>query len=328
MVRRRRGDLAAVPPPSATPDPTGLLAGTAGGSTRELLRRLELDVNIKLDGMLHGDYRGLVPGHGSEPGETREYAPGDDVRRIDWNVTARLQKTHVRESIADRELVTNILVDLSPSLDFGTTTREKRDLVLSATAAVGLLTARVGNRVGAVLLTPDGVRSVPPGQGRRHLLALLDRVAAVQRGASGTTDLADGMHRLGTQARRRGLVVVVSDFLATPGWELPLRRLTARHEVLAIEVVDPRELELPDVGVLTVIDPETGDQREIATSRASVRRAYAEAAAAQRASIAAEIRQAGADHLQLRTDGDWLLDLAHFVGLRRQRRGAIRAVAT
>jgi uncharacterized protein (DUF58 family) len=118
-------------------------------STRELLRRLDLDVRMRLDGLLHGDYRGLIPGHGSELGETREYAPGDDVRRIDWNVTARLQKTYVRETIADRELETHFLIDLSPSLDFGTTQQEKRDLVFSVVAALGMLTARVGNRIGA-----------------------------------------------------------------------------------------------------------------------------------------------------------------------------------
>jgi uncharacterized protein (DUF58 family) len=301
--------------------------GTDGAATRELLRRLELDVTMRLDGMLHGDYRGLVPGHGSEPGETRLYQAGDDVRRIDWNVTARTQETHVRETIADRELSTQICVDLSPSLDFGTTDREKRDVVLEATAAVGLLTSRIGNRVGAVLVDADGQRTVPPGQGRTHLLSLLQRVADSPRGAHGSGDLAAGLHRIGTHARRRGLVVVISDFLAPPGWEIPLRRLTTRHEVLAIEILDPRELELPDVGLVTLTDPETGEVREIATGNAKLRRRYAEAAAEQRAGIAAELRRAGADHLQLRTDRDWLLDLATFVARRRKRRGVPRPAA-
>ncbi len=300
------------------------LGGTP--ATRELLRRLELDVRIRLDGLLQGDYRGIVPGHGSELGETREYVPGDDVRRIDWNVTARTQQTHVRETIADRELETQMLVDVSPSLDFGTASQEKRDLALSAVAAIGMLTARVGNRVGAVVMRADGMQCVPAAQGRLHLMAILHRVATAPR-SQGSADLGAGLHRLGIQARRRGLVVVVSDFLAPDGWQQPLSRLGHRHDVVAVEVLDRRELELPDVGLITITDPETGAQREVATGRASVRRNYAEAAAAQRARIAADLRGAGADHLQLRTDRDWILDLAAFVVRRRKRRDPVKRPA-
>lgn len=299
---------------------TGLASGS--GSTRELLRRLELDVTRRLDGLLHGDYRGLVPGQGSEPGETRPYQAGDDVRRIDWNVTARLQETHVRQSIADRELETHVLVDLSPSIDFGTTVQEKRDLALAATSAIGFLTARVGNRFGAVIVQPDGVTSIPAKQGRQHLLAIMEQLAEAPRAAGGRTDLAAGIHRLGKQARRRGMVAVVSDFLANDGWPDELRRVGTRHDVLAIEVVDPRELELPNVGMLTVVDPESGARRDIQTGSAKLRARYAEAAAGQRADIAAALRRAGADHLQLRTDGDWLRDIAAFVVQRRKRLAA------
>jgi uncharacterized protein (DUF58 family) len=291
---------------------------TRSDATRELLRRLELDITRRLDGLLQGDYRGLVPGQGSEPGETREYQAGDDVRRIDWNVTARLQKTHVRESIADRELETHVLVDLSPSLDFGTALREKRDLALIATAAVGFLTARTGNRFGAVLVTPDGAVGLPARQGRPHLLAICDRIATSPRASRGRTDLGAGLHRLARQARRRGLVVVISDFLAD-GWQHELRRLTLRHDVVAIELVDPRELELPDVGMLTVVDPESGRRREIPTGNAKFRARYGAAAAAQRDEIATFLRGSQIDHLVLRTDQDWLLELARFVGLRRSR---------
>jgi uncharacterized protein (DUF58 family) len=291
---------------------------TGSDATRELLRRLELDITRRLDGLLQGDYRGLVPGQGSEPGETRVYQPGDDVRRIDWNVTARLQDPHVRETVADRELETHVLVDLSPSLDFGTAAREKRDLALIATAAVGFLTARTGNRFGAVLVTGDGEVGIPARQGRPHLLAICDRIARAPRAARGRTDLAAGLRRVGRHARRRGLVVVISDFLAAD-WQLELRRLAHRHDVVAIELVDPRELELPDVGLLTVVDPETGRRREIATGNARFRARYAAAAAAQREEIAAFLRGAGVDHLVLRTDEDWLLALARFVGLRRSR---------
>jgi uncharacterized protein (DUF58 family) len=294
----------------------------------EVLRKLELTITRKLDGLLHGDYRGLVPGHGSELGETREYQAGDDVRRIDWNVTARMQATHVRETIADRELETWVLVDLSPSLDFGTAQCEKRDLAIAATAAVGFLTARGGNRIGAVLVGRAGVATVPARNGRSHVQALLHRIAATPRGdGGGHTDLAAGIARLDASARRRGLAVVVSDFLAPTGWEHPLKRLSVSHDVLAVEVVDPRELELPAVGVLTFVDPETGAIREIQSSDAKLRARYAAAAAAQRATIAASIRRAGADHLILRTDREWLGELVRFVALRRKRIESLRRVA-
>jgi uncharacterized protein (DUF58 family) len=300
----------------------------SGDSAHEILRRLELVITRKLDGLLQGDYRGLLPAHGSELGETREYQPGDDVRRIDWNVTARTVTPHVRDTIADRELETWLLVDLSPSLDFGTAECQKRDLVLAAAGALGFLTARGGNRIGAVLATVDGVVVHPARSGRQHLLALLHRIATARHeDGGGRTDLGPSLERLGATMRRSGLAVVISDFLSQPGpdaWAMPMRRLAVRHDVLAIETVDRRELELPDVGLLTVVDPESGDVREIQTSNAGLRQRYARAAAEQRDAIAGTLRRAGADHLVLRTDRDWLDDIVRFVVLRRRRvdRGA------
>jgi uncharacterized protein (DUF58 family) len=290
----------------------------------EVLRRLELTVTRRLDGLLQGDYRGLVPGHGSEPGETRRYQPGDDVRRIDWNVTARTRIPYVRETIADRELETWALVDVSASLRYGTASCEKRDLAMAAVAAVGHLTSRTGNRMGA--LTVAGGRPVltPARGGRANLQALLTRVAhALGDDATGRGDLAEGVGRMGAAMRRRGLAVIVSDFLDDTDWERPVRALSARHEVLAVEVVDPRELELPDVGVLDLVDPETGDLLEVATGDPALRRRFSEAAAAQREGIARTIRRTGADHLVLRTDRDWLVDLARFVSWRRERIDAL-----
>ena len=286
----------------------------------EVLRRLELTVSRRLDGLLQGDYRGLVPGHGSEPGEAREYQPGDDVRRIDWNVTARTVTPHVRESIADRELEAWLLIDQSASLDFGTADREKRDLAVEAAGAVGFLTARGGNRLGAVLLQPgQPAVTVPPRSGRPHLLAILHKVLAAPRfEGAGPTDLAAGIQRVGASVRRRGMVVVISDFIGHEGWQLPLRRLALRHEVLAVEVVDPRELELPDVGLLELVDPESGRIRTVQTADAGLRARYAAAAREQRDEIAQALRAAGAGHLQLRTDRDWLRDLVAFVVLRRK----------
>ncbi len=289
-------------------------------SSRELLRRLELRVTRKLDGLLQGDYRGLIPGHGTELGETREYQPGDDVRRIDWNVTARTQTTHIRESIADRELETWVCVDQSASLDFGTAKMEKRELALSAVAAVGFLTARVGNRFGAVLVEPNRVVEVPAKQGRTHLMAVLNRVQNAPRAdAGGEADLAQGIRRLLSPTHRRGLAVVVSDLLAPAGWAQEIARVAQRHDVLVIEVVDPRELELPDVGTLALIDPETGRRREVNTRSAKLRARYADAAKQQRDEHARSLRAVGADHLVLSTDRDWLLDIAQFVVLRRKR---------
>jgi uncharacterized protein (DUF58 family) len=328
---------------STTAAPLGLTF--AGGRSAEVLRRLEYLVNRRLDGLLQGDYQGLVPGHGSELGETRGYQAGDDVRRIDWNVTARMQQPHVRETIADRELESWVLLDQSPSLAFGTAEYEKQELALIALGAVGFLTARTGNRFGAVLSGRSGQPTVVPARGgRTHLLGLLrrampidgrsaasrkaeptDRVGRLGRRAdagvepTGPTELGRGLAKLAALHQRRGLAVVISDFLAADDWPRQLGRLSGRHTVLAIEVIDPRELELPAVGVLTLVDPETGRRREVQTSSARLRARYAEAAAAQRADIAGAIRGAGADHLVLRTDRDWLSDLVRFVVLRRER---------
>jgi uncharacterized protein (DUF58 family) len=299
----------------------------AGTATEELIRGLELQVNRRLDGLLHGDYLGLVPGHGSEPGDVRAYVPGDDVRRIDWNVSARMPGIHVRDTIADRELESWVLLDRSPSLDFGTAACHKRDLAYAAASAFGFLTLRTGNRFGAVTADGRGTEVLPPGTGRAHLLSVLRRLA--EPGAddgTGATPLGEAVHRLGRLCRRRGLAVVISDFLGRADWERPLRALAARHDALVVEIIDPRELELPDVGVLELVDPATGRRREIQTSSGDLRRRYAAAAAEQRAGIARSIRSSGADHLVLRTDGDWLRDLLRFVSLRRERVHARPAV--
>jgi uncharacterized protein (DUF58 family) len=286
----------------------------------EVLRRLDLVVRRRLDGLLNGEYLGLVPGHGTEQGETRLYTPGDDVRRIDWNVTARMTEPYIRETIADRELECWILADDSPSLDFGTALCEKRDLAVSAASAIGFITHRTGNRLGAVLAGPDARQIVPARGGKDHLMAVLHRLVSAARHPSGRTDLAGALDTLGGVARRRGLMVIVSDFLEDPDlWRRPLARLGVRHEVLCIEVVDPREVELPSVGVLHMVDPRSGDLFEIQTSNPKVRERYAAAAAAQRGAIAEAIRAAGSDHLQLRTDRDWLLDIVRFVAQRRER---------
>ncbi|WP_144121302.1 DUF58 domain-containing protein [Catellatospora sichuanensis] len=299
----------------------------AGGEAA--LRRLQLLVNRRLDGLLQGDYLGLLPGPGSEAGESREYRAGDDVRRMDWPVTARTTVPHVRLTVADRELETWLAVDLSPSLDFGSARMLKRDLVLAATAAMTHLTVRGGNRVGAVVNAggPDLVRR-PARPGRREAQGLLRTVARLidEGGAARARQrpadsLAPLIEALNSPPRRRGLAVVISDFLDPPErWAWQLRKLATRHEVLAVEVLDPCELELPAAGVLELRDPETGARHEVQTGDRDLRRRYAQAAQRQRELIADAVRTAGARQVRLRTDSDWLLDLVRFVAAQRHRR--------
>lgn len=287
-------------------------------STREILRSLELEVTRRLDGLLHGDHRGLVPGHGSELGETRRYAPGDDVRRIDWNVTARLQEPYIRQTIAERELQTWLVVDRSSRMDFGTVNCEKRDLALAAAAAVGFLTARDGNQLGAVLAGRGDQVVVGARGSRKHLLRILHDLASTpHEDNSGVTDLGGALGRLAGVARRRGLVAVISDFAVTPGWEERIAITARRHDVLAVQVSDPREYELPDVGVVTVRDPATGALRELATDRPAVRERYARAIEARQRLLEATFTEAGIDHLHLSTDREWLDDLVSFIQRRR-----------
>ena len=291
-------------------------------SSEATLRRLELLVTRRLEGLLHGDHQGLVPGGGTEPGEGRVYRPGDDVRRMDWNVTARSIEPHVRDTIADRELETWIVVDGSASLDFGTADCEKRDLALAAVAAFAFLTARSGNRVGSIVAGPGAPKVVPPRSGREAVLALLHTLDRRPRAEQGASPLADAFRRTQFAARRRGLVVVVSDFLddGPEGWQRELRALASRHEVVVVEVRDRRDAELAPVGLLTLVDPETGRLLEVQTSNKKVRERFAEAAAAQRDATGRAVRAAGASQLVLSTDRDWMLDVVRFVASRRRRR--------
>ncbi|MEV6107376.1 DUF58 domain-containing protein [Streptomyces sp. NPDC051940] len=289
----------------------------------QALRHLELLFTRRPHGLLQGDHQSLFHGPGTEPAETRPYAPGvDDVRRMDWNATARTTVPHVRVTLADRELTTWIVLDATASMDFGTARMEKRDLAVGACAAVAFLTERAGNRLGALIVRQDGLRLVPARHGRPHLLGLLRTALHRPRTGPGPQPytLADALRRLRRAERRPGLVAVVSDFLE-PGWQQPLRDLARRHQLLAVEIVDPRELELPDVGLLTVVDPETGVRREVPTHVRRVREGYARAAREQRESVRRGLRAAGAAQLRLRTDRDWVRDIVRHVADRRRRPG-------
>ena len=291
---------------------------------RELaLRRLELTVTRKLEGYLHGDVTGLRSGPGSEPNEARPYQPGqDDVRRMDWNVTARSLQPHVRAPLAERELETWALVDASASMDFGTALHEKRDLAVAVVAAIGLLADRPGNRLGVRVAIGNELTRIPAVSGSAALRRTLRMLMALPRrepGERSVTDLARAIDRLGVEHRRPGLRVVVSDFLDTEqNWVAPLRRLAARHEVIAVRVVDPRELELPEVGLLTLVDPETGRRHEVQTARRRIRERYAAAAAEHVMRTEHGFREAGVAQLVLRTDADWVRDVAAFATARRR----------
>lgn len=299
------------------------------------LRSLELSVKRKLEGFLHGEITGLRSGPGSEPNEARPYQAGqDDVRRMDWNVTARSLEPHVRAPLAERELETWALLDASASMDFGTALSEKRDLAVAIVGAVALLADRPGNRLGVRVALGNEVRRIPDVSGtaalRRTLRTLLSLPRAIP-GEHPSTDLGHAITRLNREHPRPGLRVVVSDFHTDPsgegasanaaagaGWGDALRRLGARHEVVAVEVLDPRELELPEVGLLTLVDPETGRRREVQTSSKKLRTRYAAAMREHREQTTQAIRAAGAAHLVLRTDTDWVRDVAAFATARRR----------
>jgi uncharacterized protein (DUF58 family) len=290
---------------------------TAGS---DLLRRTELALTRRVHGLREGDHLSLLGGHGVEAGDVRLYTPGDDVRRIDWTVTARTGTTHVRDAIAERELDVMTLVDLSGSLDFGTEGGRKADLALAVLAGVGSLATRGHDRLGAVLLSATGPVVVPARSGRTHLATLLARAQTLPVG--GSADLAAGLERRGSLARRRGIAVVISDFLGPATWERAMGALARRHDVIALELTDPRERRLPDVGFLTVVDAETGRRRTIDTGRPKVRAAFAARADERAASISETLSRSGAEHLRLATETDWVDPFVRFLDRRRRHRVA------
>ncbi|TAK68622.1 MAG: DUF58 domain-containing protein [Actinomycetota bacterium] len=298
-----------------------------------VLRRLELDVIRRLDGRLTGDHRTAAYGPGSERAAARPYQPGDDARRIDWSLTARSLTAHVRTTEADRELETWVLADRSASMDFGTAQREKRDVVLGVAAAFGVLTARAGNRFGVMAFGGDALVHRPAATGRRGMLAGLATLydCARQGGTPGPgADLAAALRTLPRVQPRRGLVVVVSDFHDDADWAHALRELTLRQSVIAAVVTDPRDNVLPDVGMLDVVDPETGRLLHVQTRSPKLRSRFAEAAQARQDRIHTSIRSTGAALVSLSTDRDWLTDVIGFATGRAviRRTAALQGVSS
>jgi uncharacterized protein (DUF58 family) len=273
--------------------------------------------------MLSGDYLAFASGPGTEPSGARPYGPGDDARRIDWSLTARALRLHVRTTEAERELETCVVVDRSASLDFGTTEREKREVALAVTAAFGFLTVRAGNRLSVIIAGGDGLVRLPARNGRAGVLAALSALYDTPRRPAGpapAAELAPALLRVERTQLRRGQLIVVSDFLDASDWPTSLRRLALCHQVIAAHVSDPRELQLPAVGMLAVVDVETGRRLDIQTNSPRLRQRYAEAAAARHEHLRRSIVGTGAEYLHLTTDRDWLLDVANFVGSRRRQR--------
>lgn len=332
------------------------------GPAERRLRELEWTVIRRLDGLLQGDYRTLTRGSGLDLADLREYQPHDDVRHIDWNVTARLNTPHVRVFTEDREMSAWFLLDLSPSIDFGPPGHTKRDILSSFVAVLSRLLTRHGNRVGALLYggghgaktpatTPGaGLGAVPrtvdavlpPRSSRAHVLHLVHRLltpspaAAAARtrgrrsgigraghgnesGEGGTTELHRLLQAALATVRRRSMVFVVSDFISTPGWERPLAQLAQRHDVVVVRLLDPLELELPDIGLITLRDAESGEQLQVDTHDAGFRRRFEQLAAERENRLHAALARAGADTLELRTDDDLLDALLRFMDLRRGR---------
>jgi uncharacterized protein (DUF58 family) len=281
-----------------------------------LLRALDLTIGRRVGGLLTGDYRSTLLGEGTELAQVRPYVPGvDDVRRIDWNVTARTGEPHVRVQLAERVLVTWLVLDTSPSMHFGTAERRKADVAEGVAIAIGHVATRRGNRLGVVTFGGRTQQQLPPRQGRLGLIGLLGalREEVDDGDRVGATSLGEALHRTGSLARQRAVVVVVSDFRGPTDWHRPLLDVAGRHEFVAVEIRDPREQELPNAGVLWLVDPETGRQIRADTRSERLRARFAAAAAEERREVARRLASAGARHVVLSTSGDWLRSLATFL---------------
>ena len=297
-----------------------LATPTSTEGAQQLLQRLEWTVLRRLDGLLQGDFRTLMRGTGMDLADLREYQHHDDVRHIDWNVTARLQQPHVRVFTEDREMSAWFLLDLSPSVDFGSGELRKRQVSSEFVAVLARMLTRHGNRVGAMLYGA-GVDTVLPARGgRQHVLQLL---AALQNRPATDGAVSTRLHELLQSAahtlKRRSTVFVVSDFISEPGWEKPLGQLAQRHEVVAVRLLDPMELALPDLGMIMFRDAETGEQVLVDTHDKGFRQRFARIAAEREAALRQALGRAGVDTLELSTDSDLVDALMRFTDMRKRR---------
>ena len=287
----------------------------------QVLHRLDWQVLRRLDGILQGDYRSLFMGGGLDFAELREYQPPDDIRHIDWNVTARMDLPYVRQYLEDREVTAWFLVDLSPSMAFGAMERQKESVIVDLIGVLARLLTRNGNRVGAILFDNNAEFTIPPRGGRPQVLRLINDIQRQQPSPGGAmTDLTKLLQSAYNSIKRRSLIFVVSDFICLPGWDRAMERLNAKHELLAVRVWDPRETDLPDVGVVLIEDSETGDQLTVDTSDRGFRRRFHEAALQREAELARTLKRAGVDELSLSTEEDIVLAILRFASLRSRAR--------
>lgn len=288
-----------------------------------LLQRLDWQVIRRLDGLLQGDYRTLFYGYGVDFADLREYQPNDDIRYIDWNVTARMDTPYVRQYVEDREITAWFLLDLSPSVDFGTVANLnlKRTMLIDFVATLARLLTRHGNRVGALFYSDRVERMLPARGGRLHLLRLInDLIKHPRLLKAPPTSLTPLFETALHTFKQRSLVFIISDFISTPGWERPLSLLNRRHEVLAVRLWDPREVELPDIGPVIIEDAETGEQLYVDTHNKKFRQRFHEAAQRREAALTTAFQRAGVDALALSTDDDLVHAIVRFAAQRRQRR--------
>jgi uncharacterized protein (DUF58 family) len=300
----------------AVSTPTSELA-----TPERVLLRLDWEVIRRLDGLLQGDYRSLFYGYGLDFADLREYQLGDDIRYIDWNVTARMDTPYVRQYVEDREITAWFLLDLTPSMDFGTVQSMKRAVLIDFVTTLARLLTRHGNRVGAIFYGSKVERTIPARGGRLQVLRLVNDLLKQPRLSQAPFTsleplLAAALHTI----KRRSLVFILSDFISAPGWERPLTLLNRRHELLAVRLWDPREIELPDIGPIIMEDAETGEQLYVDTSNKKFRQRFQEAAQRREASLKETCKRAGVDLLSLSTDEDLVRAIVRFAQARQQRR--------
>lgn len=294
----------------------------ASASTPErVLLRLDWQVIRRLDGLLQGDYRSLFYGYGVDFADLREYQPEDDIRYIDWNVTARLNTPYVRQYVEDREITAWFLLDISPSVDFGASENHKQKKLIEFVSTMARLLTRHGNRVGAVFFGGRIERTIPAKSGRKQVLQLMHALMSYSRPpGSDFTDLSILLNGALNAIKRRSLIFLVSDFISIPGWERPLNLLNQRHEVLAVQLWHPHEKQLPDIGPVYLQDAETGEQLYLDTHDKKFQRRFADAAQRRQADLDAAFHHAGVDVLSLSTEDELVRSIVRFAGMRRQRR--------
>lgn len=300
---------------------TATVTGTTNVTPERLLLRLDWQVIRRLDGLLQGDYRTLFYGYGVDFADLREYQPEDDIRYIDWNVTARMDTPYVRQYVEDREITAWFLLDLSPSMDFGATQGLKRNILIDFVTTAARILTRHGNRVGAIFYGNRVERTIPARGGRIQVLRLVnDLLKQPQLPKAPFTDLTPLLDAALHTIKQRSLLFIVSDFISEPGWERPLKLLSQRHETLAVRLWDPREIDLPDIGVVIMEDAETGEQLYVDTSDQRFRQRFREAAQQRETALNETFKRAGVDALALSTEDDLVRAIVRFAQSRRARR--------